>query len=203
MFLTKISFWCRYIGRWFLKCIDTYFLTPIIWNAFECCDGRYLPTYVSVYVNWKRYYTWHLSEICSDDYDMDGMSLYPLLKNETQYTRDSFMIEYHGEGKVGNYQKCGDVIEDMYNLAICEPEWGCKCQDSRNNTYNCLRTMTNTENTLFCAFEDDVGHLEFYNLEEDLYQLHNLYENVKIQEKYFDTLETLKTCKGYMECNVI
>ena len=99
---------------------------------------------------------------------MDGMSLYPLLKNETQYTRDSFMIEYHGEGKVGNYQKCGDVIEDMYNLAICEPEWGCKCQDSRNNTYNCLRTMTNTENTLFCAFEDDVGHLEFYNLEEAL-----------------------------------
>ena len=134
---------------------------------------------------------------------MDGMSLYPLLKNETQYTRDSFMIEYHGEGKVGNYQKCGDVIEDMYNLAICEPEWGCKCQDSRNNTYNCLRTMTNTENTLFCAFEDDVGHLEFYNLEEDLYQLHNLYENVKIREKYFDTLETLKTCKGYKECNVI
>merc|ERR1719323_172619 len=132
----------------------------------------------------------------SEDYDMDGMSLYPLLKNETQYTRDSFMIEYHGEGKVGNYQKCGDEIEDMYNLAICEPEWGCKCQDSRNNTYNCLRTMTNTENTLFCAFEDDVGHVEFYNLEEDLYQLHNLYENVKIQEKYFDTLETLKTCKG-------
>ena len=168
-------------------------------HPVECCEGRY----VTVFLNWKWYYTWYLSEISSDDYNMDGMSLYPLLKNETQYTRDSFMIEYHGEGKVGNYQKCGDVIEDMYNLAICEPEWGCKCQDSRNNTYNCLRTMTNTENTLFCAFEDDVGHLEFYNLEEDLYQLHNLYENVKIQEKYFDTLETLKTCKGYKECNVI
>ena len=199
MFLTKILFWRGYIGRWFWKCIETYFLTPVISNALECCEGGY----VTVYMNWKWFYTWYLSEISSDDYAMDGMSLYPLLKNETQYTRDSFMIEYHGEGKVGNYQKCGDVIEDMYNLAICEPEWGCKCQDSRNNTYNCLRTMTNTENTLFCAFEDDVGHLEFYNLEEDLYQLHNLYENVKIQEKYFDTLETLKTCKGYKECNVI
>ena len=30
-----IKFWGRYIGRWFLKCIDTYFLTPV-WESDTC-----------------------------------------------------------------------------------------------------------------------------------------------------------------------
>ena len=50
----------------------------------------------------------------SDDYGMDGISLFSLLKNETQHTRDSFLIEYHGENG-RNDPRCQDVIDD--NLA--------------------------------------------------------------------------------------
>ena len=45
---------------------------------------------------------------------MDGISLFSLLKNETQHTRDSFLIEYHGENG-RNDPRCHDVIDD--NLA--------------------------------------------------------------------------------------
>ena len=56
------------------------------------------------------------------------------------YARDSFLIEYHGEGGNGNDPACHDIIDN--NLAECSLNWGCKCQDSRNNTYNCLRTLS-------------------------------------------------------------
>ena len=47
---------------------------------------------------------------------MDGISLFSLLKNETQHTRDSFLIEYHGERNGGtNDPRCQDFIDD--NLA--------------------------------------------------------------------------------------
>ena len=89
------------------------------------------------------------------------------------------MIEYHGEGGVdnGNDAVCRDVNNgDLANLSICEKEWGCKCQDSKNNTYNCLRTLSDEENLLLCQFEDDVAYQELYNLQEDPHQLHNLYD---------------------------
>ena len=89
------------------------------------------------------------------------------------------MIEYHGEGGIdnGNDAVCRDVNNgDLANLSICEKEWGCKCQDSKNNTYNCLRTLSDEENLLLCQFEDDVAYQELYNLQEDPHQLHNLYD---------------------------
>ena len=131
------------------------------------------------------------------------------------------MIEYHGEGGVdnGNDAVCRDVNNgDLANLSICEKEWGCKCQDSKNNTYNCLRTLSDEENLLLCQFEDDVAYQELYNLQEDPHQLHNLYDyyysrktrsSMKNQELMMvdfesktDDLKKLISCQGYQECNL-
>merc|ERR1712150_258341 len=91
---------------------------------------------------------------------------------------------------------------------------GCKCQDSKNNTYNCLRTLSDIENLLLCQFEDDVGYQELYNLQGDPHQLHNLYDsrsrsmgnqefiNIDFESKS-DDLQKLITCSGYQECNLV
>ena len=123
------------------------------------------------------------------------------------------MIEYHGEGGVdnGNDAVCRDVNNgDLANLSICEKEWGCKCQDSKNNTYNCLRTLSDEENLLLCQFEDDVAYQELYNLQEDPHQLHNLYDSRSrsMQQEFIDfetksdDLQKLISCQGYQECNL-
>ena len=131
---------------------------------------------------------------------MDGTSLYPLMKNELQHIRDHFLVEYTGEGGVGNQKECSTEVPDMDNFAICEPEWDCKCQDSRNNTYTCLRTKSKEENTLFCVFEDDESYVEFYDLDQDLHQLHSLHQ-FGVDRKYHNLVKRLKKCKGFNKCN--
>ena len=46
-------------------------------------------------------------------------------------------------------------------------------QDSRNNTYTCLRTL-GQEDSVFCQFEDSDNFMEMYNLAQDRHQLINL-----------------------------
>ena len=63
-----------------------------------------------------------------------------------------------------------------------------------------MRIKTTKENTLFCLFEDDEAFVEFYDLDQDLHQLHNMHES-GIDNKYHDLVEKLKKCKGFEECN--
>jgi hypothetical protein len=49
--------------------------------------------------------------------------------------------------------------------------------DAQNNTYKCLRTINNTENSIYCEFDDDVKMVEYYDISNDPYQLHNLHED--------------------------
>ena len=79
-----------------------------------------------------------------------------------------FVYEIGGNGNDG---RCRFELQDM---AECSYDWGCKCQDSRNNTYTCLRSVTQTEDSLFCQFSDDKNTEELYDLHTDPYQLHNL-----------------------------
>ena len=74
-------------------------------------------------------------------------------------------------GGNGNDARCRFEMQDM---AECSYDWGCKCQDSRDNTYTCLRSVTQTEDSLFCQFSDDKNTEELYDLHTDPYQLHNL-----------------------------
>jgi len=148
------------------------------------------------------------------DYNMDGISLLPYLQTQdASMTYRDFLIEYHGEGGVhyGNFNLCKESVnDDLKNLAICEWEWGCKCQDSTNNTYSCLRVLEEkVADQLFCWFQDDVKSEEFYDLINDPYQLHNLaYEEDK--ERWIDgdmkqallyRMEELSNCHGPNDCN--
>ena len=89
--------------------------------------------------------------------------------------RHSFLIEYSGEGSAGTSSSscAGQLNHDLPNLSQCSDMFGCKCQDARNNTYTCLRTI-GQEDTIFCQFEDSVNFIEVYSILQDPYQTQNL-----------------------------
>ena len=88
-----------------------------------------------------------------EDYGMDGISLWNTLQSneQDQEPNRQFFIEYHGEGSLGNDKGCPNTE----GMAFCQVDWGCKCQDSLNNTYTCVRTLTTSDNSILCQFEDD------------------------------------------------
>ena len=104
-------------------------------------------------------------------------------------------------------------------MAECSYVWGCKCQDSRNNTYNCLRSLTPREDSLFCQFSDDTNSEEFYDLRTDPYQLHNLAAAAMpmptvegpppgaagqahlSHAEHRGKLSQIVRCKGHQDCN--
>lgn len=137
----------------------------------------------------------------ASDYGMDGTSLWPILTDFQlrDYERD-ILIEYHGEGGNGNDEACIAMIDDLANLAECGMDWGCKCQDAKNNTYACLRSLrTDVEDFLYCQFSDSENSEEFYDLRIDPYQLHNLvgYLGTGSLDR---RLDHLRSCKGHQDC---
>merc|ERR1719188_1604488 len=127
---------------------------------------------------------------------MDGKSLLPIL---TDGANRQFLIEYYGEGdKAFNDVECWSEVDED-NMAWCGADYfSCKCQDSTNNTYTCLRTIIQEEeeDSIFCLFEDDESFVEIYDLHLDPYQLTNL---VPVEEEDFSKkmglLSQLKSCK--------
>jgi len=117
--------------------------------------------------------------------------------------RTNFLVEYFGEGSAAtSSQSCNEQLQnDLASLAECDAQLDCKCQDSRNNTYACIRSY-GQENSLFCKFDDSEGFLEMYSLAQDSFQLSNiagLLQN-ETKEHYLGELDILKNCKG-RECN--
>ena len=49
-----------------------------------------------------------------------------------------FLVEYSGEGGEGVDQECQETV-DRTQFSWCKAELDCKCQDTFNNTYTCLR----------------------------------------------------------------
>ena len=102
-------------------------------------------------------------------------------------TRESFLVTYSGEySTVGVPLECKGIVD--VQMSQCRAEWDCKCQDVANNTYYCVRTIDATENSIFCQFDDDEGFIEAYDLNEDPYQLNNIYlepnADSKIRREY-------------------
>ena len=103
--------------------------------------------------------------------------------------------------------QCFQDILGIENLAFCgnadgNLAFGCKCEDSTNNTYACVRTLTVQENSLFCTFSDEQDFEESYDLLSDPFQLHNIIRDFEpLRRNYFhQQLQTLLKCEGY-ECN--
>ena len=128
---------------------------------------------------------------------MDGSSFAPLLlgkkdhvdKQRIKSRRQDFLISYHGEG----YLPCG--------MAECPPDpygdfmW---MPDAWNNTYHCLRTISTEANDIYCRFEDSDDFVEYYDLNDDPWQLSNKNKDLSVWER--EALETrlaeLRTCHG-------
>lgn len=130
---------------------------------------------------------------------MDGLSFLPLIKKQEQDNRSrAFVVEYQGEGNKKSISSQCPWRDD--NLAECVTEAACKCQDSRNNTYNCLRRIDFFEQLdfLYCEFPYEFIK-EYYDLTTDPYQLNNKYLHLNEKKSVIlqEDLHKLKNCKGF------
>ncbi|KAJ8339503.1 hypothetical protein SKAU_G00362890 [Synaphobranchus kaupii] len=102
--------------------------------------------------------------------NMDGQSflpqMAPSLRNGT--SRPYFLVEYTGEGHSAPDPACPKLGP---GLSECFPD--CVCEDAFNNTYACVRTLTDY-NMQYCEFADSESFVEVYNLTSDPHQLENI-----------------------------
>lgn len=132
--------------------------------------------------------------------DVDGLSLMPLLipktsKKKTNQVawRQEILIEHNGEWNAKGYTGCPHTEF----LNTCSPN--CVCEDALNNTYTCLRTMSQADdNFVYCNFADTQNTQEFYNMTADPHQLTNIVG--KLDPKFLTSqnkeLIIMSQCKG-------
>ncbi|KAK7079518.1 hypothetical protein SK128_006379, partial [Halocaridina rubra] len=80
-----------------------------------------------------------IKDVTSEDNSIIGLT------SATNYIRRSILVEHSGEGVQKN-SGCEYLGPD---LSGCNPDFVCKCEDSRNNTYACIRQISDTENQVF------------------------------------------------------
>lgn len=138
--------------------------------------------------------------------DMDGVSLKPLLlgnASRSNRPRQSFLVEYTGEGEESKHHGKCPVLQDVSG---CDPAVECECQDSKNNTYLCTRHISAEANTKICAFDDEESFVESYNLTGDPYELQNLFFSGDGAFRGYDwrtCLSELRFCRRescYVDC---
>ena len=83
--------------------------------------------------------------------------------------RNAIIFSYHGEANMA-FHDC----QDDHMMSYCSVDWNCKCDDTKNNTYQCMRYIDERENKVLCTFEDKQNFVEYYDLNKDPYQLHNI-----------------------------
>lgn len=113
---------------------------------------------------------------------LDGRSFYGDLMNaqhvedfqdlEQNYNRH-LLIEHWGEFDRQQVDpSCRIPAKDK--VEFCTVDAACRCQDSWNNTYACLRHMSSDEDILYCEFKDSQRFVEIYDLSTDPYEMKNL-----------------------------
>ncbi|XP_074759048.1 N-acetylglucosamine-6-sulfatase isoform X1 [Athene noctua] len=125
---------------------------------------------------------------------MDGMSLLPLLRGDKNVTwRSDFLVEYQGEGYNGSDPTCPGLGPGVTH---CFPD--CVCEDSYNNTYACVRTLSTSWDLQYCEFDDREVFVEVYNLTADPHQINNIAKTIdqEILEKMNYRLMMLQSCSG-------
>ncbi len=68
--------------------------------------------------------------------------------------------------------------------------------------HDIFRTLSASENILYCEFQDDVGFVEMYDLTADPYQLLNLAQQMDpgTRARYSEKLHNLESCRGRGQC---
>jgi hypothetical protein len=125
------------------------------------------------------------------------------------------LVEYHGEvADGGSGPACARTAGS--NL-FCNPDGNytlppffygrplCVCQDSANNTYNCLRVRNDTADFRFCEFADDVNKVEFFNYVADPFGLVNAAPSLDptVHAALHERMAEAVACKGSAACNAI
>ncbi|XP_061117331.1 N-acetylglucosamine-6-sulfatase-like isoform X1 [Conger conger] len=104
--------------------------------------------------------------------NVDGESFLPHMTLGNGTARPYFLVAHTGEGHAEADPACPKLGP---GLAHCFPD--CVCEDACNNTYACVRTLT--ENNLqYCEFADSESFVELYNLTSDPHQLENIVKKV-------------------------
>ncbi|XP_052738954.1 N-acetylglucosamine-6-sulfatase [Bicyclus anynana] len=118
-------------------------------------------------------------------------------------TERNMLVEYYGEGRDGTVDENCPWKYDSDNLAQCYPQYNCKCQDARNNTYACLRHIAKRINMKYCSFADSTDFIEMYDLSRDPYELTNVINQVlpSVKHWYKLILSQMLTCKGFRNCD--
>ena len=114
------------------------------------------------------------AKIPMDNNDYDGKPFDHLLrKNSEKIEERQMLIEYWGEGNVNTWNH--DCPYNKHQrLSQCSPDMACKCEDSYNNTYACVRHLAEDVDFLFCMFQDHEHYQEAYYLDTDFYQMENV-----------------------------
>ncbi|EDQ91111.1 uncharacterized protein MONBRDRAFT_849, partial [Monosiga brevicollis MX1] len=120
--------------------------------------------------------------------DMDGRSFASFFSESPPSSwRQDFMIEYHGEAGPCGYYTCPPAAHPhMHEI------------DGVNNTYTCVRTLNETENSLYCEFVDAEQYKEYYNIALDYWQLNNTFASLpdSKREALATRLQQFRECTG-------
>ncbi|ELT91586.1 hypothetical protein CAPTEDRAFT_122955 [Capitella teleta] len=128
---------------------------------------------------------------------MDGSTFKSVLldksTNVSSTWRTDFMVEHTGETQ-DNVKECPS--KSHKGVAQCFPD--CVCEDSYNNTYSCVRSITDKGNSMYCEFSDSENFVELYDLSKDPHQLKNIAKSVdpKILVGMNKRLVELTICEG-------
>eukprot|EP00936_MAST-01D_sp_MAST-1D-sp1_P001392 g1392.t1 len=126
--------------------------------------------------------------------DMDGRSFKSLLLEDDASPvggtwRTDFMVSYFGQGKPA----CG--------LQTCPPPSAANfhVNDAYNNTYACVRSGFDggPADTMYCEFADDENFIEYYEHDNDPWQLKNLWPAQEAKLAPLKAkLQAFRQCKG-------
>uniref|UniRef100_A0A8C1A519 N-acetylglucosamine-6-sulfatase n=1 Tax=Cyprinus carpio carpio TaxID=630221 RepID=A0A8C1A519_CYPCA len=126
---------------------------------------------------------------------MDGMSFLPIMtgKGNSSTWRSDVLVEYEGEGS-----NISDPACPLLGPGVSECFPDCVCEDSYNNTYACVRTVSQAANLQYCEFDDNEVFVEVYNLTADPFQLSNIAKSIdqEVLEKMNHRLMMLQSCSG-------
>ena len=90
----------------------------------------------------------------------------------------------------------------LHGTQLCLTEFACKCQDAANNTYSCVRSVSDAEDSIYCRFSDAEDFIEYYDLRQDPYQLANkAYGSAATNYvEHGRLLSRHATCAGHRRC---